>query len=75
MPEREVGGNSRNWRLDDHERRIGNIERLELAVVVNRLASVEKRVDSMTKALWAVAGAIIIAVITFALSIASGAIG
>lgn len=64
--------NGTRWQVTDHERRITKLEHFDLAVIVERISNLDKRVDAMTKAMWAVAGSLIVAVITFALSIATG---
>ena len=64
------GPNGTQWQMRDHERRIGNLERLELSVLVNRVTNVEKRVDGLTKALWATAGALLVAAVSVALTFA-----
>lgn len=63
------------YRLDTVEGRVQKLEDYKPGEISYRLQALEKRVDSMTKAAWSVAGAIVIAAITFALSIASGQVG
>lgn len=71
----EPQGNGPKWRVEDQERRISKLEGYNPAEITFRLTLLEKRVDAMTKAAWSVAGAIVLAAITFALSIASGQLG
>jgi hypothetical protein len=67
--------NGLRWRVDDHDRRIGKLENYDIGVLANEVKSLERRMDGMTKAAWAVAGSVLVAVVSFALAVASGVIG
>jgi hypothetical protein len=67
--------NRAGWRLDQLEKRMEQLEQYKPAEVSYRLQTLEKRVDSMTKAAWSVAGALVVAAVTFALSVATGQLG
>lgn len=71
----EQAGNRAGWRLEQLEARMTKLEEYKPAEVSYRLQTLEKRVDSMTKAAWSVAAAIVLSAVTFALSIASGQLG
>ena len=55
--------NGIRYRLEDHQRRLENLERFEVGVMVNRLENLEKRVDAMYKAAVSLTIAIVLATI------------
>ncbi len=61
--------------LPDILRRIDELEDQNVAVLARDVRYLEKKVDSMARALWTFAGAVVLAAVTFALSVASGQIG
>lgn len=56
------------------ERRPPRVE-VRIAVLENEVKHLGEEVHGIQRALWAVAGSIIVGVITFALAVASGVIG
>lgn len=61
--------NDTRWKVVDHERRIANLERFDIAVIVNKIETLQKRVDGMTRAMWATSGSLLIAALTIALTL------
>ena len=60
--------------IPDIERRVHELEDQNVAVLARDVRWLEQRVDSMARALWTAAGALVIAAVTFALAVASGQI-
>ena len=73
LSEREQNG--LRWQIQDLDRRIANIERAEVAVIANRLAGVERRLDGLTKAAWTIALALLSGGVSLIIALASGALG
>ena len=67
--------NGIRWQIQDLDRRIANIERAEVAVIANRLAGVERRLDGLTKAAWTIALALLSGGVSLIIALASGALG
>jgi predicted neutral ceramidase superfamily lipid hydrolase len=71
--------NGVRWTVQDHERRLARLEKHNeehnFAVLENRIKTLEDRVSAMSRALWATAGSLVLAAVTFSLAVATGQVG
>jgi hypothetical protein len=74
--------NGVRWQLDNHERRLSELESFRVAVIADRLVGVENQLRevregqaSQTKIMWTIAVSLIAAALTLSVAIASGTIG
>lgn len=61
---REPTVESLAWRLRAAEEKIRHFEELRLDVMAERLATLSKKADALTKVLWVVAGTFVTAAVT-----------